>query len=407
MLDPIGWLFPNLQELYINFSEMAILQPHYLAPLLAPSLRSLTLYTSSNSIDEEAACDILRRLRSRKAKIREISYIGYSSSLIVEAIMSFSSLRALSIPCCAFSKEGECRTITTSFLTRNLTNLDINVDHFPENVLQQLRKGLESLVSLTSLSLRGSLDTIHKFIRDLKPVASISSFGLYRHSLSSSSKDRIAALIPSLATIFPHLHTLHLENMNRNILMVTLNDLMSLQEKPMQTLILINCLKSTDPTNDIREILKVWPKLHHLWFDGDDVFAEEILPLISGSAPFLRDLTLPLRFNDEWNGPIVTQVVCPLQYLRIPPSYELFPKVFGHARILLELFPELKTISERTGSIGRYATVDLDAHDLSIDNTNSTISEKRKEKRRKLNVPIRSMGRECNGTRVAQALGLM
>jgi len=407
MLDPAGWLFPNLQELYIDFGETAISKPYYFAPLLTPSLRSITICSPSTShYNEEAACAILDRLISRNAKISDITYKGCTSSQIIKRTMGFSRLCSIVIGYCPTREKGACNIHIASFLTRNLTNLDIDVNHFPDNILQEAGKKFERLVSLTSLKLRGELDTIHKCIRDLNPIASISSFGLCRHTSSSFSEERIPALIPSLTVIFPNLHSLHFENIGSNISMVTFDDLMSFRERPIRALDLINCLKSTELTNDIGEILRVWPTLQHLWFEGDDLSAEYLLPLVSCSAPSLQDLTLPLRFPDVWNESIPNKVVCPLQYLTIPPSWERFPKVFQYARMLLELFPMLKTISERTGCNGRFATVGIDIHDLSINDANS-VNDRINQARSLSNAPIRSMRRECDGNRVAQALGLI
>ena len=76
MLDPVGWLFPNLRELYINFGEMAILKPHYFTPLLTPSLRSITILGPLvNGYNEEASYAILNKLKLCNAKISDISYI--------------------------------------------------------------------------------------------------------------------------------------------------------------------------------------------------------------------------------------------------------------------------------------------------------------------------------------------
>jgi len=174
----------------------------------------------------------------------------------------------------------------------------------------------------------------------------------------------------------------------------------------MRALNLINCLRSTELTNDIGEILRVWPTLQHLWFEGDDLSAEYLLPLISCSAPSLHDLTLPLQFPDVWNESVQNKVICPLQYMRIPLSWEEFPTVFQHARRLLELFPMLKTISERTGRVGRFATVDIDVHDLVINDENR-VNDRITQARNLSDVPIRSMRRECDGNRVGQALGII
>lgn len=364
-VDP---LCPNLRELYINLDALKISEAIYFTPLLASSLRSISIYDPNYSdTGELAACFILDTLRFCNAKISSISYRGSTSNRILKRISSFSSLRSVSIPLC--DKEGMSKTDITSFLTRNLTNLDINVNHFPGNILRQLGKGFETLAFLTSLSLHGSLSNIYKCICDLNPIASISSFGLYRYPLSSFSERRVTALIPSLATIFPNLHSLHLENIGHNISMVTLNDLMSFRERPMQALDLINCFDTMQYARNIIEILKVWPTLQHLWFEGDDLCAEDLLPLISCSAPSLLDLTLPLKFPDVWNVSVVNEVVCPLQYLRIPPPIKLgfdFPEVFRRAHDLIELFPALRAISERTTSTWKFATIDFAIKDIDI-----------------------------------------
>jgi len=91
---------------------------------------------------------------------------------------------------------------------------------------------------------------------------------------------------------------------------------MSFQERPMQALDLINTLWLAD---HIENILKVQPTLQHLWFEGDDLSAEYLLPLISCSAPSLQDLTFPLKFPDVWDVSVENEVICPLQYLRTPP----------------------------------------------------------------------------------------
>jgi len=110
--------------------------------------------------------------------------------------------------------------------------------------------------------------------------------------------------------------------------------------------------------------------LQCLWFEGDDLSAGHLLPLISCSAPSLWNLTLPLQFLDEWNESIVNKVVCPLQYIKVPLYWEVFPKVFWHAHTLLGLFPALETISERTSCTRRSATVDIDIHDLVMNDAN-------------------------------------
>ena len=56
----------------------------------------------------------------------------------------------------------------------------------------------------------------------------------------------MAHLIPLLVSIFPKLHSLLLEGIGKNTSVVTLNDLMSFRERPMQALDLINCLESTE-----------------------------------------------------------------------------------------------------------------------------------------------------------------
>ena len=406
MLDPVGWLFPNLRELYINFGEMAILKPHYFTPLLTPSLRSITILGPLvNGYNEEASYAILNKLKLCNAKISDISYTGYTSSRIIKRIMDFSSLCSIAVVYCPRQEKEACNVHIASFLTRNLTNLDINVNHFPDNILQETGKQFEHLESLTSLTLRGALNTIHQCIHGLNPIASISSFGLYRHALSEEQIS-VPSLTNTILTIFPNLHSLHLQNNPFITSMMTLNDLMSFRERPLRALDLIKCFKSTEPTNIIEEILRVWPTLQHLRFEDGNLSAEHILPLISCSAPSLQDLTLSLKFPDVWNKSIPNKVICPLQHLKIPLPWEKFPKAFQCARRLLELFPALKTISEETGLSGRFATVDIDVHDLVIDDENR-VNDRIIQARSLSAVPIRSMRRECDGIRMRQALGLI
>ena len=406
MLDPAGWLFPNLRELYINFGGMGILRPHHFTPLLSPSLRSITFNGPLvNGHDEEASCVILNELKFRNAKISDISYTGYTSSRIIKRIMGFSSLCSIAIVLCPREEKEACNVHIASFLTRNLTNLVINVNHFPENILQETGKQFERLESLTSLTLHGTLNTIHQCIHGLNPIASISSFGLYRDALSEKQIS-VPSLTNTILTIFPNLHSLHLQSNPFITSMMTLNDLMSFRERPLRALDLIKCFKSTEPTNIIEEILRVWPTLQHLRFEDGNLSAEHILPLISCSAPSLQDLTLSLKFPDVWNKSIPNKVICPLQHLRIPLPWKKFPKAFQCARRLLELFPALKTISEKTGLSGRFATVDIDIHDLVIDDENR-VNDRIIQARSLSAVPIRSMRRECDGIRMRQALGLI
>jgi len=101
MLDPAGWLFPNLQELYVDFGEVAIWEPHYFTPLLTPSLRNITIRSPFMSdYNEEAACFILDKLRFPDAKISNIFYKGYTSSRILKRIVGFSSLCSIAIAYC-------------------------------------------------------------------------------------------------------------------------------------------------------------------------------------------------------------------------------------------------------------------------------------------------------------------
>ena len=368
MFIPFGPLCPNLRELYLNFDGLKISEAHYFTPLLTSSLRSISIYDPDYShTGEMAACLILDTLRFRNAKMSSISYRGQTSNRILKRITSFSTLHSISIPLC--TSKGECKRNMASCLTRNLTNLDINVNHFSDNILQKVEKQFERLVSLTSLTLRGALNTIHKCIHGLDPIASISSFGLCRDPPSPYSDVRIDGLIPSLTSVFPNLHSLHLENVGTDISMVTLNDLISFQERPIRALGLINCFNTLWLTDYIKAILEVWPTLEHLWFEGNSLSAKKLLPLISCSAPSLQDLTFPLRFPDVWDVSVENEVVCPLQYLRIPPPVELnfdCPEAFRHVHGLKKLFPGLRVISERTKITWKFATIDFAIKDINF-----------------------------------------
>jgi len=368
MFIPFGPLCPNLRELYINFDGLEISEAHYFTPLLTSSLRSISIYDPDYSeTGEMAACLILDTLRFRNAKISSIFYRGRTTKRILKRIASFHTLHSISVPLC--KPPGQRKSSIASSLTRNLTNLDINVGQFPDNTLQEAGKEFERLVSLTSLKLRGELDTIHKCIRDLNPITSISSFGLCRDVSFSSYTKRIPALIPLLTTIFPNLHSLHLENIGSNILMVTFDDLMSFRERPMKALNLINCLNTMRCMNHIVDILKVWPTLQHLWYQGEDLYAEDLLPLVSCSAPSLQDLTLSLKFPDVWEASVENEAICPLQYLRTPQPVEFdfdCPKTFRHVHELIKIFPGLRVISERTNSTWKFATIDFTIKDTNF-----------------------------------------
>jgi len=115
--------------------------------------------------------------------------------------------------------------------------------------------------------------------------------------------------------------------------------------------------------------LEVWPTLERLWFEGNSLSAKKLLPLISCSAPSLQDLTFPLRFPDVWDVSVENEVVCPLQYLRIPPPVELnfdCPEAFRHVHGLKKLFPGLRVISERTKSTWKFATIDFAIKDINF-----------------------------------------
>jgi len=367
MLGSGGPLCPNLQELRLNIDTLEVSDAHLVASLLSPSLRSITLYASinplyeSNDTGELTACAILDALRFRNANISHLSYEGYTSSRIIARIMDFSNLNSLSIPSCLTKTEKDYKTIIASFLeTRSLTTLEINLGGYPNDVLYQLGKWFEALVSLTSLNLRGPLRSIHHCIRDLNPITSISSFGLSQDLTIHHPKGQTVHLVPLFAAIFPNLHTLHLENNNDTLpKMVTLDDLMSFRQRPLQALDLINCLKSTKLANDIVEILRVLPTLERLWIEGGKVSARYILPIISSSAPSLQDLTLPLRSPGVSDGSAVNEVVCPLRCLSAP-SFKNIADTRSHVRNIIKLFPSLTTLSKRTREEGESVTVNVD-----------------------------------------------
>lgn len=100
------------------------------------------------------------------AKTSRISFCLRSDSAM-PIFLSLSTGRAVSSTLVASSVE-----------MRDLTTVEINLDHHSKDVLQKLGKWLETLVSLASLNLRGSLQNTDDFIRGLDPIITLScSFG--------------------------------------------------------------------------------------------------------------------------------------------------------------------------------------------------------------------------------------
>ena len=344
-LGPDGPLCPNLRELCMDTSNLSLQEAYQVTPLLSSSLRSIALYDSSHV---NTTCIILDTLRSRQVDILNIHYEGKLSDHIIERALGFPNLISVS-----FLSHWTSGTITKEPITPflgSLTTLALNINYYHSDVCQKLGKWFETL-RLTSLTLRGSLENIHDCIHNLNPITSICSFGLCR---KLPSQKEIPHLIPLLLTIFPNLHSLRLEDLG-SPLTVTLDDLMSFRQKPLQALDLINCLKSTDFANDIVEILRVWPTLERLWIEDMPISAHR-LPLISCSAPSLRDLGLSLHFPTEFptgflpEYPYVwsqSDVVCPLEHLIILCEKPVlnFCQTLDYARKLIELFPRLRTIS--------------------------------------------------------------
>lgn len=362
-LGPGGPLCPNLRELHIDLNRISLQDAYQITPLLTSSLRCIALHDSPSH--DSTARIIFDTLRIRNADILDIFYKGKMKDHILERAMSFPNLISVSLPSHS-SRHSE--NPITPFL-RNLATLDLDVECLRDEILQKLGKWFETLVSLTSLTLRGNLENIHKCIHDLNPITSIHIFGLYRRP-SSEKQMEMAHLIPLFVIIFPNLHSLLLEDMITNASMMTLNDLMSFRERPMRALDL-NHLGITG--NDIVEIVRAWPTLERLGVKGDTISARYILPLISCSAPSLRVLSLPvyfplasfpepdspfpprrycmesfLDFPHIWSQP--NEVVCPLQHLSISFVDETmnFYLTLGYARKLIELFPRLRTLSETT-----------------------------------------------------------
>jgi len=205
----------------------------------------------------------------------------------------------------------------------------------------------------------------------------------------------IAHLFPLLVTIFPNLHSLLLKDIGNSTSVVTVNDLMSFRERPLRALDLNFCSKLTE--NDIAEIVRAWPTLERLWIQGGRLSARYILPLISCSAPSLRDLALPVRFPLEslteqnmhvpqkffmesplefphiWSQP--NEVVCPLHHLRISSKRQTmnFCQTLGYARKLVELFPRLRVFSDLGPETTRWKDSLPDLH-VAINILQDTIS---------------------------------
>jgi len=141
-------------------------------------------------------------------------------------------------------------------------------------------------------------------------------------SASPVHERQIVHLGPFLATIFPNLHSLHLEfgfgrnpNNQWELINVTLNDLMSFRERPMEALVLTGYLALDDDPDDM---VGIWLILQRQIERRGVCGAREILPLISCSVLSPREtmVVLPLKSLHCLRSSGVNEPICPLQHLK-------------------------------------------------------------------------------------------
>ncbi|KXN84152.1 hypothetical protein AN958_00394 [Leucoagaricus sp. SymC.cos] len=342
---------PRLRALSLNTGGVGPTSAYSIIPILSPNLRTLTLHDQSmGSGGEIVSAILLDILKHRSITVSKIEYKGLTSSRIACRILGFPALRSTVIPTQA-KGTGITDTQLNFFQGKaSLKKLDIHLSLFA--VPQHARDWMNSLISLSDVTLRG---TLHNILRVLQstPIAAISSLGLYIERDTPRPQD-IVQVIQSINTYFPYLHNLHLHN-SAYITPLTLTDILVLRGKPLQTLVLHRCLDLSPGSekNDLISTITVWPKLQRLYIVtyNDSVLADPkvVLPYYARHATFLHEATLPLQL-----APLSESLytgfdgnVCPLQTLGVQTITQSFNTqgVLEVAQNILALFPRLTTIT--------------------------------------------------------------